>query len=235
MLFLAAALIAAIAIAAYTRSYGTSVHADGQALSADTDPPAGCASGVPPQRYDLGTSFAGMPRTALTLECDAPNLPPGVSVEGGPPPGTVYWDAVYGDCSADSEDGCPYPVEVQSWAECLRNESSYITPNDPADDPGNAQTVPAGDSESTTTSNDDDESNPWDEVVMPGYGQLPVVSFDDGTRIEIYAGRTTVVIFGDTAAHAMKATTALAPTLAADGADFDAAVLANRAAGNLTC
>lgn len=85
---------------------------------------------------------------------------------GGFPP-TELVSYVYGDCSATSEEGCAPPLEVQSAPLCQRHPALYM------DRPGHRY------------------PHRWLRV-----RGVPAASFDGGTRLEIYTGRTAVVLFG---------------------------------------
>ena len=121
--------------------------------------------------YELGTRFAGLPRTGVLRDCFVP--PPGPF--SGPGPRDVTWTstAIYGTCTPEgTEGGCGPPLEVQSWPECDRNYAPYGPESD---------------------------LKPRASYGLTGSHRLPAVSLEHGlsNRIEIYAGRTTVVVFTD--------------------------------------
>ncbi|MHB8531220.1 MAG: hypothetical protein ACYDC2_00730 [Solirubrobacteraceae bacterium] len=121
--------------------------------------------------FDLGTSFAGLPRTSMYRSCYVP--PHGNLV--GPGPRSVAWisDAIYGSCTPGGpEGGCGPPIDIQSWPECDRDYAPY---------------GPASD------------LTPRTSYRLSGSHRLPAVSLEHGlsNRIELYEGRTTVVIFTD--------------------------------------
>jgi hypothetical protein len=121
--------------------------------------------------YDLGDHFAGLPLSTVSRGCFAP--PPGDLV--GPGPRDVTWTstATYGTCTPEgAEGGCGPPLEVQSWPECDRDYAPY---------------GPARDLEPRTS------------YRLSGSHRLPTISLEHGlsNRIEMYEGRTTVVVFTD--------------------------------------
>lgn len=120
--------------------------------------------------YDLGAQFAGLPRTNVARYCAGPSR--GRFVEE-PFPMVVTWisSTTYGNCTPDTpEGGCLLPLEVQSWPECDRNYSVY----------GPARDL-----------------TPRTSYRLTGSHKLPAVALEGVGRIELYAGRTTVVIFTD--------------------------------------
>jgi hypothetical protein len=83
--------------------------------------------------------------------------------------GADFYSYLYGSCTSDSIDGaCPLPLEIQSWAACKRNLSVY-------------------------TEAPDGRPVPHENLKIRG---VPAALFEEGTRLEIYTGTTTVVIFG---------------------------------------
>jgi hypothetical protein len=76
---------------------------------------------------------------------------------------------IYGDCdlaAVPTDGGCAPPLEVQTWPACERNLTSYFDPVFP------------------------DE---YDRTVIR---DVPAAVFEDGTRVEVYAGGSTIVVFG---------------------------------------
>lgn len=121
--------------------------------------------------YELGSQFAGLQRTDVLRDCYVP--PSGHVV--GPRPRDVTWTstAIYGSCTPEgSEGGCGPPLEIQSWPECDRNYAPY---------------GPASD------------LKPSISYRLSGSHRLPTISLEHGlsNRIEMYSGRTTVVVFTD--------------------------------------
>ncbi len=97
--------------------------------------------------------------------------------------GADFVTYLYGTCKPDSDGGCPIPLEVQSWAACKRNLSVYsLTP--------------------------DGRPLPHERLKIRG---VPAALFEDGTRLEIYTGETTVVIFGSAEAQLKRAADAMRP------------------------
>jgi hypothetical protein len=95
-----------------------------------------------------------------------------------------YVSFFYGDCRADAAGGCPLPLEIQNWPACRRNLSLY------RDSPGGPPL-------------------PRKRFVALG---APAAIFEDGGRVEVYTGKTTVVIFGTDAARLRRAAQALRPS-----------------------
>ncbi len=96
-------------------------------------------------------------------------------------PGADYISFLYGTCTTSDETGCPAPLEVQVWPACKRSLADY-------------RLDPAG--------------NPLPHVRSERRG-VPAASFEDGTRLELYTGRVTIVVFGLDAAQVSRAATAL--------------------------
>jgi hypothetical protein len=82
-----------------------------------------------------------------------------------------------------------------------------------------------------TPGEEDASPNPWDAYTIPGHPDLPAVSFEGGTRIEIFTGTTTVVVFSDSVRRAERAVLALAPTVSAEAGQVAADQLWPRALG----
>lgn len=90
-----------------------------------------------------------------------------------------YVSYLYGDCQAeDAGNGCSYPLEVQTWPACDRNLSLYFA--------------------STRTA----APYPFESFRTRG---VPAARFDNGTRVELYTGAVTVVVFSDDARRASRA------------------------------
>jgi hypothetical protein len=92
-----------------------------------------------------------------------------------------YVSYIYGTCALDGDAGCAPPIEVQNWPTCERNPTTY-------------RLTPKGD------------PVPHTNLTIRG---APAALFEDGLRLEIYTGRTTVVIFGNDAAQVRRATDVL--------------------------
>jgi hypothetical protein len=128
--------------------------------------------------FSLGTSFEGLVLTAQLRRCDAPRFPD--------PFRANYISYVYGDCDplegvgpdypADQvtpDVGCAPPLEGQSWPVCERNPARYQ-----ADLPPDLAAAAA----------------PTERLSVRG---VPAAVYDDGQVLEVYAGTTTIAIFGD--------------------------------------
>lgn len=91
---------------------------------------------------------------------------------------------IYGDCQPDMTDedpSCAAPLEIQSWPACQRNLASYSQGPDWA-------TV---------------------DYTLTTVNGLPGATFDDGMRVEVYTGTTTVVIFGGDPTQVLRAAGAI--------------------------
>jgi hypothetical protein len=98
--------------------------------------------------------------------------------------GADFTSYLYGTCTPDPVDGgCPIPLEIQSWAACKRNLSVYAGGPD---------------------------GRPLAHVNLKIRG-VPAASFDDGTRLEVYTGTTTVVLFSSDGAQLKRAANAMQP------------------------
>jgi hypothetical protein len=76
----------------------------------------------------------------------------------------------------DARDGgCPFPLEVQVWPACRRYRALYELGG---------------------------EAYPYEELRLRG---VPAALFDGGTRLELYTGAVTVVLFGDGPARVREA------------------------------
>lgn len=96
----------------------------------------------------------------------------------------TYVSFIYGQCDAFSETGCAPPGEVQVWPACRRNPSLYKGPRSPI------SPVP-------------------DPTTVRG---VPAASFEDGHRLEIQTGVSTVVIFGHSPEFVLELANALRGT-----------------------
>lgn len=91
-----------------------------------------------------------------------------------------YVSFVYGDCVAEDESGCAPPAEIQVWPACRRSLSLY-------------ESAPPG-------------------GVLPEHfvtRGVRAALFDEGTRLELQTGLSTVVIFADSRARALRIAAAL--------------------------
>ena len=87
---------------------------------------------------------------------------------------------IYGDCQATDDMGCAPPVQVQVWPACIRNPSLYQSSRPGALTP-------------ETTS-------------IRG---VPAAFFEDGHRLEIQTGTSTVVVFARTRDEVLQVASAL--------------------------
>jgi hypothetical protein len=105
----------------------------------------------------------------------------------------VVWfsDAIYGSCDT-SEGGCGPPLDIQSWPECDRNYSSYGVIESPR------------------------ALSPRKSFFLSGSYKIPTAALEYGlsTRLEMYTGQTTVVIYSDGSTLAKRAAHALARLIA---------------------
>jgi hypothetical protein len=91
---------------------------------------------------------------------------------------------MYGSCKAKEGDAsCAPPVEIQTWPACERNLSLYHRYPSP-----------------------DGEVVPYKRTTVRG---APAAIFEDGSRIEVYTGNVTVVIFADSPQRAERAAASL--------------------------
>ncbi len=92
---------------------------------------------------------------------------------------TDYVSFIYGDCQAADDMGCAPPVEVQVWPACVRNPSLYGSPKGPTPE----------------------------KTVVRG---VPAAFVDnDGLRLEIQTGTSTVVVFARSRDEALTVADAL--------------------------
>jgi hypothetical protein len=154
---------------------------------------AACLTGaaIPSGFYNLGPSFRGLRASREIVDC----LPSRTrrSVDGPRRP-TGYVYLTYGTCDSQIAP-CRDPLEIQTWAECARNPNSYTPERGPT--------------------RQAEELNPSEHVTVPSVPELPAAVFEAGTRIELYGGGTTVVIFAPEVALGRHAAGALAQALVA--------------------
>jgi hypothetical protein len=91
-----------------------------------------------------------------------------------------YVSFVYGDCAATSDAGCAPPAEIQVWPACRRSLALYE-----GAESGGA---------------------PVERLTVRG---VPAALFDDGTRLELEADRSTIVVFAATRERAFRIAAAL--------------------------
>ncbi len=87
---------------------------------------------------------------------------------------------VYGDCAARDDAGCAPPAEIQVWPACRRNLGLY-----------------------------DDALGTGLLAERTSVRGVPALLFDEGTRLELETGRSTVVVFADTPARLLRMAAAL--------------------------
>ena len=87
---------------------------------------------------------------------------------------------IYGDCVSVDDAGCAPPAEIQIWPACRRNLGLY----DDAIDRGALA----------------------ERISLRG---VPALLFDDGTRLELETGRSTVVVFAGTRVRVLRIAAAL--------------------------
>ncbi len=146
--------------------------------------PTAPPDGCPHLQYTRYSLGSSFHGLPLTYSAIVCNRPPG---HAGPV--VPFSDVIYGSCKAVSDYGCPAPLEIQSWPQCHRNYSSYSKgPLDRALNPSALTRIKA----------------------LPS---LPAAMFDEDTRLELYTGDTTVVVFGDDAPRLMTVATFLAPRM----------------------
>lgn len=132
-----------------------------------------------PGRLDLGELDRGE-RVQRARLCEPP--PEIVMGPRGSPPPSVGVNAelaAYGTCDAGDESACAPPLQVQTWNACERNYDQYAA--HPAPD----GSVPA-----------------HQRARLRG---VEAAIFDEGTRIELYGPKVTVVVFAPNPAAALDA------------------------------
>ena len=129
-----------------------------------------------------GPGDDGGPRSTFSLQAarglpDFPVYYAGDAVQGVPLVAVLrredaanYVSFVYGQCEARDEVGCAPPGEVQVWPACVRNPSVYARNRSPVA----PRPVPA---------------------TVRG---VPAAGFEEGHRLELQTGTSTVVVFGHT-------------------------------------
>lgn len=181
--------------------------ASGQARAASTADTLVMCNGVQVPvvgAIDFGTAMAGLPRTDFAKLCN--------SAAPGEPATVPFTSAIYGDCIATSEEGCGPPLEIQTWPECDRNLALYTV----------------------TGADGSQQPYPYAMSTLSQAPQVPVATFDNGTRTEIYTGSATIVIFAEDAAVMKQAVDAVS-TMAAPGANQAASQLMSAAHGGASC
>jgi hypothetical protein len=148
--------------------------------------PGAPPAGCPNVKYSPYSLGPSYAGLPLTYSAVVCNQPP-----SGAGPAVPFTDVIYGTCHAVSDAGCPAPLEIQSWPECQRNYGSY------------------------SKGSLDQQMNPSVLTTIGALPSLPAAVFDGGSRLEMYTGDTTVVLFGDNASQLMTTASALVPRIAA--------------------
>jgi hypothetical protein len=113
--------------------------------------------------YLLGEEFQGLHLTHVERVC-YPQLE-GELVQAN------YVTFIYGSCELDTmsrDSGCAPPLEVQNWASCSRNASSYDT----------------------------NVYDDIVEETKQSVRGVPAARAENGSRLELYSEDTTVIVFG---------------------------------------
>lgn len=131
---------------------------------------------VPFPTFSLGMTFEGLPAVAALRRCDDPYV--GEAVRAN------YVSYIYGDCQIDPEaddDRCTPPLEIQSWPACERSLADYTF----------------------------DEVESLFSDLLPSAlidrRGVPTSLFEGGLRLEIYTGKSTIVLFGTDPAQLIRA------------------------------
>lgn len=144
------------------------------------------------QTYSLGPYFEGLPVTEVIRTCATPY--PGEPVRTNsvaylygdvpycPPEGSPLDQAANAAPDADSAL-CTVPLQIHSWPACERSLADYEL------EPG----------------------VPYPRVALGERRGVPAYSFDDGFRVELYTGTSTVVMFGPDAAQLLRGISAIRP------------------------
>lgn len=176
---------------------------------------AGCERGtaIPSGFFRLGSTFSGLSASREIAECVP--VRSRIAVDGPlRPVGYAY--LTYGSCNYRLEP-CQDPLEIQTWPECARDPNSY-TP------------------ERGSSRGEKPALNPSRTVKINSALQLPAASFEGNTRIELYGGGSTVVVFAPDPTLGQRAAHALAQAMLMHASPTTAAQLDREAAapGNAT-
>lgn len=99
---------------------------------------------------------------------------------GGPPDARLNIVAYsYGDCQPLPGAGCALPLEVQNWPRCEREPAEYTV----------------------------DHHNPLNARLR--VRGVPAHVYEHGLRVEVYAGRSTIVVFGTESERVLRAARSL--------------------------
>jgi hypothetical protein len=133
---------------------------------------------IPFPVVSLGSTFESLTAVAALRRCDDPYVNEAVRAN--------YVSYIYGDCQIDpavDDERCAPPLEIQSWPACERSLVDYTF-----DTVGGLLTG----------------LQPGALIQRRG---APTSLFDNGLRLEIYTGKSTIVIFGSNAAQVIRAVT----------------------------
>lgn len=101
-------------------------------------------------------------------------------------PGANYVSYIYGTCefrnAENGDGGCAPPLEVQTWPACRRSVANYTY-----------------------------EGKPYPHEPLPDERGAEVAGFEEGGRLEVYSGSSTVVVFANDPAVAQKVLSLLRP------------------------
>jgi hypothetical protein len=118
--------------------------------------------------YSVGPAFEGLPVTDVYRLCAEPYP--------GEPLRANYVDYIYGTCTPPvpspevaTGSGCVNPLEIQTWPACERTLADYSI----------------------------DKNEPYPHEWLGAVRGAQAAEFDGGTRVELYTGSSTVVIFSE--------------------------------------
>jgi hypothetical protein len=130
--------------------------------------------------YSLGPMFEGLAATGVKRECD--QTEPGVPVRRN---SVTY---TYGEpicnpegVAAEDTEACSWPLQIQTWPACERTRSDY-------------KLIP---------------HVPYPRQDLGQQRGVPASGFEDLSRVELYTGNSTVVIFGADPGQAQRAIAAV--------------------------
>lgn len=197
-----------------------------------------------PTMVDLGSTFDSLSLSDVAVGCNPDPSAVAAANTDDVANSVPYISTSFGSCQVDplqQEGGCAPPLTVQYWPRCARNEESYSVPS----------TVDGSDQlmANTDVALDQLTSPIYSQVLQalsqeswllppsltPGtsfeLSQIPSASYEGGTRIEIYAGATTIVVFADDTNLANLAASALALRIATNGLQGSASTMDANALG----
>jgi hypothetical protein len=165
---------------------------------------------IPRRGFSLGATFAGLRAAPPEYICNS-SVGSARTVWGGPTISWGYEETTYGTCDA-SEEGCVPPLEVENAPECVRTPRSY----GPNRYHHRIKGEPRLESKQLRIS-----AAPW----------LPALEFDEGQRVELYTGQTTVVLFATRSSLARQAARVVAQIVAREVPSADRARISAAALG----